>query len=335
MARSVAPALPIRMLALDIDGTLVGDDLVLPDRTRATIVRAVHRGIHVSLVTGRMPTSALPFARMLELRDPIVGYQGALVRAMPGPGSNGQGRLLSHRPLRADVARDAVAWARTAGLDPHLNHLEYLVFPDDDPRHEDYSAFLGARAVRVPSLDDWIRHPVTKVVAVAPPPRPVVSLEAARRAFAGRADVTVAHPRFLEFVAPGISKGRAVRWLARRHGVELGAVLAIGDQLNDLEMIAAVGHGVAMPSAPAAVIEVARYLAPPIEVDGAAQVIEELALGGPRHAAAAAEGYAEAAAHARAGEVPLAPPQLEADAREAADLPDAAAAVSGDRATDR
>jgi hydroxymethylpyrimidine pyrophosphatase-like HAD family hydrolase len=213
---------------------------------------------------------------------------------MPDPGSTGRGRLLSHRPMPADVALDAVSWAHAAGLDPHINHLEYLVFPADDPRHEDYSSFLGARAVRVPDLRDWIRHPVTKVVAVAPPPRPVASLEAARRAFAGRADVTVAHPRFLEFVAPGISKGRAVRWLARRHGIELGAVLAIGDQLNDLEMISAVGHGVAMPSAPAAVLDAARYLAPPLEVDGAARVIEDLVLAGPRHVAEAAERYAAA-----------------------------------------
>jgi hydroxymethylpyrimidine pyrophosphatase-like HAD family hydrolase len=278
-----------------------------------------------------MTTSALPFARLLELRDPIVGYQGALVRAMPGPSSNGLGRLLSHRPLPAAVARDAVVWARQAGLDPHLNHLEILVFPADDPRHEDYSAFLGARAVRVPDLERWIRHPVTKVVAVAPPPRPVVSLEAARRAFAGRADVTVAHPRFLEFVAPGMSKGRAVRWLARRHGLELGAVLAIGDQLNDVEMIAAVGHGTAMPSAPTAVVAAARYLAPPIEDDGAAQVIEELALAGGRHAVAAAERYADQAARARAGALPLEPPELAADAREAADLPDAEAALAADR----
>jgi hypothetical protein len=143
--------------------------------------------------------------------------------------------------------------------------------------------------------------------------------------------VTVAHPRFLEFVAPGISKGRAVRWLARRHGVELGAVLAIGDQLNDLEMIAAVGHGTAMPSAPDRVVAAARYLAPPIEEDGAAQVIEDLVLAGERHARAAAERYADAAERARRGAVPLEPPQAEADAREAAELPDAEAALSGER----
>jgi Cof subfamily protein (haloacid dehalogenase superfamily) len=286
--RSVAPLLPVRMLALDIDGTLVGDDLVLRDRTRQAIVRAVHRGLHVSLVTGRMTTSALPFARSLELRDPIVGYQGALIRAMPERGSEGLGRMLSHRPLPAAVAREAVEWAIRAGLDPHVNHLEELVIRADDPMVEDYSSFLGARAIRVRDLAAWLTRPVTKIVAVADPPRPLVTLDAARRRFEGQASVTVAHPRFLEFVAPGVSKGAAVRWLARRQGIELGAVLAIGDQVNDVEMLASVGHGAVMPSAPGMAVAAARYLAPPLAAEGAAQVIEQLVLGSERQARLAA-----------------------------------------------
>ncbi len=295
VARSVAPVFPVRMLALDIDGTLVGDDLVLGERTRVAIVRAVRAGIHVSLVTGRMTASALRFAAVLELRDPLVGYQGALIRTMPDRETGRTGRILRHRPLAADVARDAVAWSSTIGLDPHANHLESLVMRADDPRFEDYSAFLGARAIRVPDLGAWIRKPVTKIVAVGEPPLPRELLPVARERFAGRAGVTLAHPRFLEFIAPGVSKGHAVGLLARRHGVPVGQVLAIGDQLNDLEMISAVGHGTAMPSAPPEVLRAARYLAPPLEDEGAAQVIEALALAREKDARAAAAALGAAA----------------------------------------
>jgi hydroxymethylpyrimidine pyrophosphatase-like HAD family hydrolase len=104
---------------------------------------------------------------------------------------------------------------------------------------------------------------------------------AARAEFAGVADVTISHPRFLEFVAPGVSKGRAIRWLARRLHIPLAATLAIGDQWNDFEMIAEVGHGTAMPTAPAEVRAAARYVAPPLEEDGAAQMIEALVLARP------------------------------------------------------
>ena len=123
-------------------------------------------------------------------------------------------------------------------------------------------------------------RPVTKVISVAPPPVPDEALERARADFAGRADPTVSHPMFLEFLAPGVNKGRAVRYLARRLGVDLRDALAIGDQRNDAEMIAEVGMGVAMAGAPDAVQAVARLIAPPLAEEGAAQVIEELVLGG-------------------------------------------------------
>ncbi|HEY6058907.1 MAG TPA: Cof-type HAD-IIB family hydrolase, partial [Candidatus Limnocylindrales bacterium] len=244
------PQFPVRLLALDIDGTLVGEDLVLGERTLAAVAAAVRQGVAVSLVTGRMASSALPFARALGLIEPIVAYQGALIRAMPRVGSRGVGRLLRHRPLPAAVAREIVDWTRAHGLDPHVNHLERFIVRADDPQAEDYSRFLGARAELVPDLRSAISQPVTKIIAVAGEPRPMEVFEEARRTFAGRADATISHPRFLEFVAPGISKGQAVRWLARRASIPLAQAMAVGDQFNDLEMIGAVGHGVAMPTAP-------------------------------------------------------------------------------------
>ena len=95
------------------------------------------------------------------------------------------------------------------------------------------------------------------------------------------AAVTISHPRFLEFTAPGVSKGRAIRWLARRLKIPLGAVLAIGDQWNDIEMLAEVGHGAAMPTAPAEVLAAARYIAPPLAEEGVARMIEALVLAPP------------------------------------------------------
>jgi hydroxymethylpyrimidine pyrophosphatase-like HAD family hydrolase len=132
------------------------------------------------------------------------------------------------------------------------------------------------------------------VIAVSEGPIDESVLHDARRRFEGRADVTISHPRFLEFLAPGVSKGAAVRWLARRAGVPMGAVLAIGDQFNDLEMIAAVGHGAAMPHAPLAVRSAGRYVAPPLSEDGSAQLIEQLVLAEPAAAARASTRLADA-----------------------------------------
>jgi len=290
------PIMPIAMVALDIDGTLVGDDLAIGPQTRKAIRAAREKGILVTLITGRMVSSALRFARELDLVAPIVGYQGALIREMPAATSTRPGRLLIHTPLAASVARDVVIWARAQGLDPHVNHLERFIIRSDDPLADEYTTFMGHTPDREDDLVASIRHPVTKVMCHGEPPLPTEVALLARARFAGLADVTVSHPHFIEFVAPGVSKGRAVRWLARRLGVEPGAVLAIGDQWNDIEMLAEVGHGTAMPTAPAEVKAVARYVAPPLGEEGVAQMIEALVLARPAEARANAERLAAAAA---------------------------------------
>jgi len=276
----VEPKLPVRLITLDIDGTLVGEDQRIGERTRAAITEAMRRGIAVSLVTGRMATSALPFAEQLGLTGPIVSQQGALVRSMPTPGSKRLGRLLYHRSLRPEVTVEVVRWCRERDLVPHFNYLEWMIVGSDETRLDEYRLFVGDRLRLVDDIAARARGPVTKVVAIGEDVHSLEVLDEGRAHFAGRAEVTLSHPRFLEFLAPRVSKGMAVRWLARRTGVPLGQCLAIGDQYNDLEMISEVGHGVAMPSAPAAVQAVARYVAPPVREEGAAQMIERIALDG-------------------------------------------------------
>jgi Cof subfamily protein (haloacid dehalogenase superfamily) len=299
------PAFPIRLIALDIDGTLVGPDTRLSPRIRETIAEAIRRGVRVSLATGRRPAAAVGFANQLGLTEPIVAHQGAVVRTMPKRrevvrgsqvAQRGRvGRLLYHQPLAADVIRDVLVWCREHGLQAHINDLEETLASLDDPRYEDYSSYFGRDATFVADLVAAVERPMTKVISVGEPPAPMRLVGEARRVFAGRASPTVSHPRFLEFVSPGVSKGRAVAWLAHRAGIPMGAVMALGDALNDEEMIADAGHGTAMITAPPELWPSARYLAAPVEEDGAAAVIEALVLAPPVEAARNAARLAEEA----------------------------------------
>ena len=125
------PILPIQLIALDIDGTIIGDDHEVSARTVAAVRAAMERDVAVSLVTGRMVSSAMRFARQLRLSAPLVGYQGGLIRAIPDPGSRRLGKLLLHTPLPASAAQRILRWTRDRGLDPHVNHLERFILRAD------------------------------------------------------------------------------------------------------------------------------------------------------------------------------------------------------------
>ncbi len=271
-------SLPIRLIASDLDGTLLGGDLRVSDRTRAALAAAIERGVVVTLATGRMYRSTLPHARALGMGAPLICYQGAYIRTIPGDG-RGEGDLLFHRPMEPDVAREAVAWARDRGFEPHVNLDDRLICERGDGAAQDYERRSGVGAEFVRDLLAAIDRPVTKVLAVGAAPLPEQSLDAARAAFAGRAHPTVSHRDYLEWSAPGVHKGLALRWLAGHLGIPLAQAMAIGDQHNDVEMLADAGHGVAMGGSPDAVRSAARYVTRPFEDDGAAVAIEALVLG--------------------------------------------------------
>jgi hypothetical protein len=224
-----------------------------------------------------MYRSTLRFATELGVPGPLICYQGAYVRELPS--GEEPGALLYHRPMRTELAREAIDWARAHGFDPHLNVDDELVMERGDEGATDYERLSGIAARFVPDLRAEVARPPTKVLAVGPVGLPERILDAARERFAGRAQVTVSHPEYLEWTAVGVTKGRAVRWLARRRRVPLSQVLAVGDQYNDVEMLAAVGHGVAMGGAPAPVREAARYTTGSYDEEGAALALEALVLG--------------------------------------------------------
>jgi hypothetical protein len=136
-----------------------------------------------------------------------------------------------------------VRWCLERDLTPHFNYLEWMIVGSSTRkgwRNTGSSSATGCASCRMCRSGG---RPVTKVVAIGAGNHSLDVLDEGRARFAGRAEVTLSHPRFLEFLAPGVSKALGVRWLARHFHVPLAQCLAIGDQYNDLEMISEVGTG--------------------------------------------------------------------------------------------
>ena len=271
--------MPIRLLAIDLDGTLINDALQIARRDQQAVKAATAARVHVVLATGRMFRSSLPYAQQLGLNGPMINYQGAVVRDIAS------GEIWYRSELTIPMQQRVLAFAEPRDL--HVN-----VYVDEEvyTARERPEADLYARIALVPyhvvgPLSVWIRREGTKMVLVELDPQLVPSRMAELSAWmSGVATVTRSLEWFIEVVSPAVSKSGALAMVAKRLGVPQSEVCAIGDNKNDQDMIAWAGFGVAMATAPSEVRAAARYVTTTPDQAGVADVIERFVLGGERAA---------------------------------------------------
>lgn len=267
----------VKLLALDLDGTLFGDDLCISDRTRAAIRAALERGVIVTIATGRMFTSARKIAAGLGIEAPLICYQGALIR------HSRTADTLYHKTVPASLAHEIIMETGRRGL--HLNAYmdDMLYVARITPEARFYSQInMDLKVEEVGDLSHWLDtrpgEELTKMVIVTDPDETDSVLADFTATYAGRLQITKSHPRFTEFTNVECSKGIALSFLAASLGIERQQVMAIGDGHNDLDMIRWAGYGIAMPTAPRAVLDIAHTVCLPIAEDGAAKAIERFIL---------------------------------------------------------
>ena len=242
---------PIRLVAIDLDDTLLTPDLRIAPACREAVQAVRARGVQVVLATGRMFCSAAPYARQLGLgaETPIIAYNGGLVQTLGG-------ELWVHEPVPLPEARELARYAINRGLCLNLYINDTLYVQELGPHVAYYVSIAGVQAHPVGDLLAFLQAPPTKMLIVDEAERIEALLPELREAFAGRLDVARSKPRYIEVTAPGVSKGRALAAVAARLGVPAEQVMAIGDGENDAPMLRWAGLGVAvanaMPAAKAA-----------------------------------------------------------------------------------
>lgn len=281
MKKQVSPSQQIRALFLDIDGTLVGmEDRVSPAVT-AALSAAQAQGCHVVLCTGRTRYRALP---VMEALGQPYGYfvtSNGSVAAHAGRGEILY-RHLMPIPLALEVVRAIVA----VGSEPY-------VFEDSDR-----PGIEGARVLYHPEkpvgrwadmpryrphariLEDLPFEPVS-VSAFGSPERIRPLVEQLQTRLAGAVSIVRSGSELnwgIEIYVPGISKQVGIEYVAKHLGVRQEETLAIGDHLNDIEMLRWAGIGVAMGNALPEVCAAADYVTSDYRKDGVARAIEHFVL---------------------------------------------------------
>jgi Cof subfamily protein (haloacid dehalogenase superfamily) len=263
----------IRLLALDLDGTLIDDELVISPDVRRAIAEAQARGVRVTLATGRMLDATLPFARDLDITVPLICYQGGLIQAL------GSDVPLYRATMEPALVREMLEWQAQRGWHVVL-YADNDVFVAEQQYPEIfYRMLLGERLVWVDNLSPVLeQHEPVKFLVVAERPEADRIEREMRQRFEGRMEVVRSHEMFVEGNPLGVSKGDALQRLATHLDIPQEQVMAVGDQGNDVPMIAWAGVGVAMGNGSPAARAVADWIAPPLAEDGAAAAIERFIL---------------------------------------------------------
>jgi Cof subfamily protein (haloacid dehalogenase superfamily) len=281
MPAEVSFALPAgfvpRALVVDLDGTTIDYRQQLHPRVRDA-VRAAGGSMPVIVATGRMYRSALPWARELGVREPLVCYQGALVRGMPAD-DGAAGERIFEQALGPEPALHALHIARDQGWHRQAYQDDELLCEEDRPEAHLYSRISGVPFRLVPDLEPLLARGTTKAACVI---EDLVEVDRATalmtRELAGSARVTRSNPEFVEILDPDVSKAAACEMICERIGCALAEAVAIGDAPNDIELLEAAGYAVAVSGSRPEVLAVADAICARPEDAGVADVLDALGL---------------------------------------------------------
>jgi Cof subfamily protein (haloacid dehalogenase superfamily) len=258
----------IKLIATDLDGTLLDDSNQISEANTRVLRAAVEQGVTVCIATGRSHSSASQFVTELGIEDSlIISYNGAMIRGYR------DAEPLHHVTLPADVAAEIVRYS--------VQQQRYLHYFLDDTLYVThmshwgrvYLARTGDEPVPVGDLRQFEgQSPIKLLISDKPQVISEILPEELER-WEELLYVTHSLPEYIEYLHPQATKGEALIWLADHLQIGLEHTMALGDQLNDLPMIQRAGVGVAMPGSCEQVREKADYVASSAH-DGVAEAVE-------------------------------------------------------------
>lgn len=261
-----------KLVAMDLDDTLLTSTLEITEHTKQALALVRAKGVRVTLATGRMFRSTLPFARSMEITEPLITYQGALVK------EELTGKVLFYRPVPLPAARAVLKKGYELGI--HMNiYVNDTLFVDSITEEGiGYANLARVELHPVGNLLEFLKDDPVKIIFIADKKvldrlQPFMEETYGRELY-----ITRSKPHYLEFMHPQANKGEALAALAGVLGIAREEIIAFGDSFNDLTMLKYAGMGVAMGNGWPEVKARADYVTAANDDDGVARALEKFIL---------------------------------------------------------
>lgn len=240
----------IKLIALDMDGTLLNTNHEVSDRTKDAIKEALAKDIHVVLSTGRGIRACYPYAELLKLESYLITANGGEIWTV-------EKELLDQHLHQTETIEKLYHLGKEIGVNMWMISTDG-VFNNEAPENfNDYKWLkFGCESKDKDKLDKMIKE----------------------MSYYEGLELTNSLPTNVEVNPVGVSKAKALHFLCEKIGITMDNVMAVGDSLNDIKMIQEAGVGVAMGNAQDAIKKVANFVTDTNNNDGVAKAIEKFAL---------------------------------------------------------
>ena len=262
-----------KLIALDIDDTLLSLNLQLSNANRDAIRKASEAGVFVTLATGRIYGAMKEVCAQIGLHDmPVITLGGAKIQQYPSK------EVLYERTMSESLVMECIAFAQKQNvcIECYQDDTFYYQKPCSEIRF--HEARTGYQGVQRDFMSLKFSN-TTNCVMIAEPFVIDKLIPLARATFGDKLQVMRSSSRIMEFYPPGTNKGQALAWLAEGLGVRQEEVLAMGDSSLDIPMLEYAGMGVAVSNAEQDLINIANYVAPHADSNAVAHVIHKYVLG--------------------------------------------------------
>jgi Cof subfamily protein (haloacid dehalogenase superfamily) len=263
-----------RLIAVDLDDSLLGSDSKISEANKRALFSARDKGVYVTIATGRMLDSAMPYIKELNIDIPVITYQGAFIK------DTQTGDTLVRKLVPREHALRILEEVKKQNLHIQTYNESSYFFEQDNEFSRFYHKMTGIKGEEVEDLYQLLMNeeePI-KMIIIDEPSKIAQLYPYFQELYGDILQVSISMPEYLEFTNIDATKGNALALLGDMLEVPKEEIIAIGDSYNDISMIKYAGMGIAMDNAVDDVKSHAKYITKGNDENGVAEAIERFVL---------------------------------------------------------